>query len=310
MKLKGSIGRGWNMINRTIAVLVLVVTVAGVAIAPVAYSEDFSPQHGYEATVATAYKFDAKQQSAPAKATQSMKKSSRSQVALIIDDLGNGMRGTEEIFHLPIKLTVAVMPFLSTTEADATRAHNRGDDVLLHLPMEPRQGKPEWLGPGAVLATMSDDEVRKRVEAALDNVPYAIGINNHMGSKVTGDERVMKIVLSVCRERGLFFVDSKTTFKSVVGKISEEMGLPRVENQVFLDDMHNATYVLKQMRLVQQKALHSHYCITIGHVGIQGKETAAGIRSGINEMKDSVEFIGISDLVKDEWKWDAGVTLP
>lgn len=131
-------------------------------------------------------------------------KTARSRVAIIIDDFGNKMRGTEEMFALPVKITAAVMPFLSTTEQDAKRAHERGYDVLVHLPMEPRQGKPEWLGPGAVLTSMSDAEVRERVEAALDNVPYAIGINNHMGSKVTGDERVMGIVLAVCRERGCF----------------------------------------------------------------------------------------------------------
>ncbi|WP_379134661.1 divergent polysaccharide deacetylase family protein [Paenibacillus sp. sgz500958] len=236
--------------------------------------------------------------------------SPRSRVAVIIDDFGNGMRGTDEMFKLPVKLTVAVMPFLSTTKEDAIRAHKRGDDVLLHLPMEPRHGKPEWLGPGAVLSQMSDDEVRKRVEAALDDVPYAIGINNHMGSKVTSDERVMDIVLSVCKERGLFFVDSKTSYRSVVGKLSAQKGLPRVENQVFLDDNHTAGHVLKQMHLVHEKAMKSRYCITIGHVGIQGKETAAGIRGGINEMKDSVEFVGISDLLKEELKWKADPTLP
>lgn len=234
----------------------------------------------------------------------------RSKVAIIIDDFGNGMRGTEEMFALPVKITAAVMPFLSTTEEDAKRAHERGYDVLVHLPMEPRQGKPEWLGPGAVLTSMSDAEVRERVEAALDNVPYAIGINNHMGSKVTGDERVMGIVLAVCRERGLFFVDSHTNYRSIAGKLARKQGLPPVENHIFLDDVHSSGHVLKQMRLVQEHAQDQRYCITIGHVGIQGKETAAGIRSGIEELKDSVDFVGISDLVKEEWKWDARLTLP
>ncbi|MBY0013512.1 divergent polysaccharide deacetylase family protein [Paenibacillus typhae] len=234
----------------------------------------------------------------------------RSKVAIIIDDFGNGMRGTEEMFALPVKITAAVMPFLSTTEQDAKKAHERGYDVLVHLPMEPRQGKPEWLGPGAVLTSMSDAEVRERVEAALDNVPYAIGINNHMGSKVTGDERVMGIVLAVCRERGLFFVDSHTNYRSIAGKLAREQGLPPVENHIFLDDVHSAGHVLKQMRLVQEHAQEQRYCITIGHVGIQGKETAAGIRSGIEELKDTVDFVGISDLVKEEWKWNAQLTLP
>ncbi|BCG58748.1 divergent polysaccharide deacetylase family protein [Paenibacillus sp. URB8-2] len=231
-------------------------------------------------------------------------------VAVIIDDFGNGMRGTEEMFELPIKLTVAVMPFLSTSEADARRAHERGFDVLVHLPMEPRNGKPEWLGPGAVRSDLSDEEIRKRVEAAVDNVPYAIGINNHMGSKVTGDQRVMRTVLSVCKERGLFFVDSHTNYRSVVGQMAVQMGLPRVENHVFLDDTHTAGHVARQLQLAGKRALDQHYCVTIGHVGLQGKETAAGIRGGIKELKNRIQFVGISDLVKKEWNWNPRPTIP
>lgn len=242
--------------------------------------------------------------------TQDQEKATRSKVVIIIDDFGNGMKGTKEMFSLPIKLTVAVMPFLPTSVQDATQAHERGDDVLLHLPMEPRQGNPKWLGPGAILANMSDEEVRQKVEAALDNVPYAIGINNHMGSKVTGDERVMGVILSVCKERGLVFVDSKTNYRSVAGKMAYQMGLPRVENHIFLDDTHTASHVLKQMGLVQELAKDQRYCITIGHVGVFGKETAAGIRSGIEQTKNSVDFIGISDLVKTEMKWSSHLTLP
>ncbi|ETT47952.1 divergent polysaccharide deacetylase family protein [Paenibacillus sp. FSL H7-0350] len=233
-----------------------------------------------------------------------------SRVAVIIDDFGNSMRGTEEMFKLPVKITVAVMPFLRSSEQDARRAHELGFDVLVHLPMEPRQGKPEWLGPGAVLTSMNDAEVRGRVEAALDNVPYAIGINNHMGSKVTGDERVMGIVLAVCKERGLFFVDSHTNYRSVAGRMARELGMPPVENHIFLDDVHSASHVIKQMKLVQERALSQKFCVTIGHVGIQGKETAAGIRSGIAGMKDKVQFVGISDLVREEWKWNSRLTLP
>ncbi|WP_025689700.1 divergent polysaccharide deacetylase family protein [Paenibacillus zanthoxyli] len=231
-------------------------------------------------------------------------------IAIIIDDFGNGMRGTDEMFALPIKLTVAVMPFLSTSEADARRAHERGFDVLVHLPMEPRKGKPEWLGPGAVLSSLSDQEIRKRVEAAVDHVPFAVGINNHMGSKVTGDERVMRAVLSVCKERGLFFVDSHTNYRSVVGQVAEQMGLPRVENHIFLDDTHTASHVTRQLQRAGKWALDHKYCVTIGHVGIKGKETAAGIRSGIDNLKNRVQFVGISDLVKDEWKWNSRLIFP
>ncbi|WP_025695123.1 divergent polysaccharide deacetylase family protein, partial [Paenibacillus durus] len=166
------------------------------------------------------------------------------------------------------------------------------------------------LGPGAVLSSLSDQEIRKRVEAAVDNVPYAVGINNHMGSKVTGDERVMRAVLSVCKERGLFFVDSHTNYRSVVGQVAEQMGLPRVENHVFLDDTHTASHVTRQLQRAGKRALDHKYCVTIGHVGIKGKETAAGIRGGIDDLKNRVQFVGISDLVKDEWKWSSPLTFP
>lgn len=231
-------------------------------------------------------------------------------IAVIIDDFGNNMRGTQEMLRLPIKLTVAVMPFLPSTKRDARLAHALGHDVLLHLPMEPKQGKPEWLGPGAVLSAMDDAEIRKRVEDALNDVPYAIGMNNHMGSKITGDDRIMRIVLSVCQERGLFFVDSRTDSRSVAGKLAQEIGLPRVENHVFLDDVHRSDYVRRQMKAAGKRADEEQFCVTIGHVGIQGKETAAGIRGGVEELKDRFDFVGISDLVREVWHYKPILKIP
>lgn len=175
-------------------------------------------------------------------------------IAIIIDDFGNNMAGSDEMLQLEVPMTVAVMPFLPTTAEDASRAYRQGYDVLVHLPMEPKQGKPEWLGPGAIMASMSDAEVRAKVEEAIDNVPHAVGINNHMGSKITGDERVMGIILDVCRDRGLFYVDSKTNYRSVVPKLCREKGLPLLENAIFLDDVYNTGHVTGQLQKAQKQA--------------------------------------------------------
>lgn len=231
-------------------------------------------------------------------------------VAIIIDDFGNGQGGTEEMLSLPIKLTVAIMPFLPTSKTDAELAHKQGHDVIVHMPMEPKQGNPKWLGPGAITSNMSNEEIRKRVEDAIDNVPYAVGMNNHMGSKITGDERIMSIVLEVCRERGLFFVDSKTNYHSVVGKLAVQMGMPPVANNIFLDDRHTVSHVSKQMKAVETWASEHQNCVTIGHVGVQGKKTAEAIRQSITGMQDSVSFVGISDLVRDIWDWKPAPILP
>lgn len=105
----------------------------------------------------------------------------KNELAIVIDDLGNDMRGTEEMLKLPIKLTVAVMPFMPTTKEDAELAHHYGHEVILHLPMEPKRGKKSWLGPGAITTDLSDDEIRKRVEDAIQDIPPLVGVNHHMG---------------------------------------------------------------------------------------------------------------------------------
>ncbi|WP_068619598.1 divergent polysaccharide deacetylase family protein [Paenibacillus tuaregi] len=234
----------------------------------------------------------------------------KKKLAVIIDDLGNNMAGTDEILSMPVKLTVAVMPFLPSTEKDAKRAHERGYDVLLHLPMEPKHGRPEWLGPGAILTSMSDAEVRKRVEEAIDNVPFVVGINNHMGSKATADERIMSIVLDVCKERGLFFVDSKTNYRSVVGKLCAQRGLPQVNNHIFLDDVASIQHISKQIMKVAEWLKEHDHCVTIGHVGGKGKKTAAVLKQSIDTLKQEADFVGVSELAREQHQISPGPIFP
>lgn len=218
-------------------------------------------------------------------------------VAIVIDDFGNGMTGTEEMMKLPVKFTTAIMPFLPTTKEDAEQSHKMGHDVIVHMPMEPNKGLRKWLGPGALTTDLSDDEVRKRVEAAIDDVPHAIGMNNHMGSKVTSDERMMRIVLGVCKERGLFFLDSRTSYKTVVPKIASELGVPLVSNDVFLDDIYTEQHISKQISLLR-KHMESHEIgVTIGHVGPSGLKTASVLRQSIPAMQSDVQFVKLSALV-------------
>jgi polysaccharide deacetylase 2 family uncharacterized protein YibQ len=235
--------------------------------------------------------------------------------ALIIDDLGNGMKGTDEIINMPVKLTVAVMPFLPTTQSDARRAHDKGHDVIVHLPMEPKQGNPKWLGPGAILSSMSKEEVREKVNAAINDVPYAVGINNHMGSKITGDEVIMSVILDVCQERGMFFVDSRTNYWSVVPKLTAAKGMLDMHNDIFLDDVHSIPHISGQLRKVQDKLKQDGRCIAIGHVGTQGLKTAAALTQSIPTMQSQgVAFIGVSDMIKDQenpgLSPGPGITLP
>ncbi|MEK3707555.1 divergent polysaccharide deacetylase family protein [Paenibacillus sp. FSL R7-0198] len=236
--------------------------------------------------------------------------SNHKRLAIIIDDVGNDMKGTAEILAMPVKLTVAVMPFLPTTKKDAMAAHEKGMDVIVHMPMEPKKGRPEWLGPGAITSNLTDEEVRSRVEKAIDDVPHAIGMNNHMGSKITSDKRIMSIVLDVCKERGLFFVDSRTNFRSVVGELAVSKNMPPVGNDIFLDDQNSKQHIRKQMDLAAQRAIDKDICVVIGHVGHSGMNTSAVIRESVARLQNQVQFVGIGDLVRDVWQWHSAPTLP
>ena len=221
----------------------------------------------------------------------------QSRIAVVIDDFGNGMKGTEQMLKLPIKLTVAVMPFLPTTKKDAEEAYRLGHDVIVHLPMEPVRGKRSWLGPGAITTDLSDDEIRKRVEAAIADVPHAIGMNNHMGSKATADKRVMKVVLQVCKEKGLFFLDSRTSYRTVVPEVAKELGVETLHNDVFLDDVYTRHHVLKQIGIVKKVLDKNKSCIVIGHVGMPGLSTSDALRDAIPELKGKAAFVPLTALL-------------
>ncbi|WP_010270632.1 divergent polysaccharide deacetylase family protein [Paenibacillus senegalensis] len=221
--------------------------------------------------------------------------------AVVIDDLGNNMKGTEDILALPFKVTVAVMPFLPSSKEDAEAAHRAGHDVIVHLPMEPLSGRSSWLGEGAIMVGLDDEEIRKRVHAALDDIPHAIGINNHMGSKATADERVMRIVLEVCRERGVFYLDSHTNYRSVVGQLAEELGVPSLDNQLFIDDVHTKRHMKRQMRLLSKQADQFDYAIAIGHVGGGGKMVAEVLKQWSEDGGKDIRLVGLSTLFAEQF---------
>jgi polysaccharide deacetylase 2 family uncharacterized protein YibQ len=234
--------------------------------------------------------------------------SPKSILAIVIDDLGNNMKGTEEIIKLPVKLTVAIMPFMPSTKEDAELASQYGHEVIVHLPMEPKKGKKSWLGPGAITTDLSDKEIRKRVEDAVKDVPHAVGMNHHMGSKATEDERVMKIVLEVCKENGLFYLDSKTTGKSVVGKLANELDVPFLENNFFFDDVYTTQHITNQGKKLENKLTEYEQLVAIGHVGISGPMMVSVLKEYIPVYKKKADIVALSELIPEYKLIDRGPT--
>lgn len=185
-------------------------------------------------------------------------------VAIIFDDAGGDLAQLEAILALDRPVTVSVLPGLRFSREIALRAQEAGLDVLLHLPLE-AQDEGRALGPGGITSTMSDEEIAQVVTADLQVVPGAVGINNHMGSKGTADERVMRVVLGVVKSRGLIFVDSVTSPNSVAGRLAAELQVPTAARAVFLDNRNQPDAIRVQMRLLISTALQRKEAVAIGH---------------------------------------------
>lgn len=221
----------------------------------------------------------------------------RAVIALVIDDLAGGEAGRRELMALKRPLTLAVMPGKDKSTKIAEEAFQKGYQVFLHIPMEPEQGKPEWLGPGAIVTGMSAQMVRKTFLDDLRDVPHAVGINNHMGSKVTKQEDIMREILTVAKQNNLLVLDSRTTEQSVIPKIANELDIPVVKRDVFLDGINSTAHVKNQIRRLAKLAIAKGSAIGIGHVGITGKSTVQGIKEMLPWLEDQgIELVFVSDL--------------
>jgi len=184
-------------------------------------------------------------------------------VAIVIDDLGRRVADVDELEALGVPLSYAVLPFESRTPEVVSELHRYGAEVLLHLPMEGRDGANP--GPGALTLGMGQAALAAATREALAAVPGAVGVNNHMGSVLSADASSMRVVLGELVGRGLFFLDSRTTADSVAYPAARELGLAAAERDVFLDpDMAPAAIRAEFHRLLDV-ARRDGSAIAIGH---------------------------------------------
>jgi polysaccharide deacetylase 2 family uncharacterized protein YibQ len=184
-------------------------------------------------------------------------------LVFVIDDAGNNLRELEPFLRFPGPLTIAVLPGLANSAEAARRIRAAGKEVLLHQPMEAIGGQNP--GPGAVYASMSAQEIRAIINRNLDEIWPVTGLNNHEGSKVTMDEAAMEVVLGVCRERGILFLDSRTTAETKAPVIARRYGMKIGERDVFLDNSQDRASILGYIDTGLQKAGQRGEAIMIGH---------------------------------------------
>ncbi len=225
------------------------------------------------------------------------RKAPRGQVALIMDDMGNSLETLDAIIALGRPVTVSVLPYSPHAAETARIAHERGLEVLLHLPLESVNNHEAMADTeGLIMAMMTEPAIVAAFEASYDRVPFAAGTNNHMGSRFTAERDLMRTILKPIKERGLFFVDSRTTAKTVALDEARKMGIPATQRDVFLDADADRGRIRGRLIELLQKARKKGRAVGICH---PFPETLAVLKSSLFLLDSyNLEAVPVSKLVR------------
>ncbi|MCI6916654.1 MAG: divergent polysaccharide deacetylase family protein [Dialister sp.] len=213
-------------------------------------------------------------------------------LAIVIDDAGRDLDSQHIYEQMGIPLTLAVMPDQVHTRDAALSWRAHGLPVILHQPMESVSGI--GMEPKVILTSMSDAAIRQMLRDSLSQLPEAIGINNHQGSKATIDARTMDIVMNELHHRGLFFFDSHTNSTTAADKAAKTYGVPYVRNDLFVDNSASVSDICAMIQEGADRAKKKGTYIIIGHCR---PHTAEAFRQMVPKLKaQGIEFVYLSSL--------------
>ncbi|MBP5399357.1 MAG: divergent polysaccharide deacetylase family protein [Alphaproteobacteria bacterium] len=185
------------------------------------------------------------------------------EIVIIIDDMGVNRDKTQKISSLQYPITASFLTYAPHLKEQIEQSQNSGQEIMVHVPMEPNvmQNYTEQM----LTTDMTDEEIVRLLNTMLQQVPQAVGINNHMGSKFTEDEHRMGVVMQVLAEKKLIFVDSKTTAQTTGYKQSQLFGIKSFTRDIFLDNKNDYDYILSQLQKAEKIAHETVLAIAIGH---------------------------------------------
>ena len=217
----------------------------------------------------------------------------KGRLAIVIDDMGEDVAIAHDLAKLGVPIAFSIWPDSSHREDVLKVAKANGREILIHLPMQPKGYPKVAPGPHPLLLDMTAEQVKAGVHRAVKRVHGAIGLNNHMGSEFTESSFGMRAALAAMHEDGLFFLDSRTTAKTVGAAEGKRQGLRVQQRDVFLDNNLNRAAILKQLRQAEGIAKERGHAIAIGH---PHKETVAALKQWLKEKDESVHVVTLTSL--------------
>jgi len=217
-------------------------------------------------------------------------------IAVVIDDFGDRLDDLAyAFFEFEGEITISILPGRRFSARTAQEANRRGCEVILHLSMEPLQTAFREDG-YTILTKMPREKIREAFQKAMDQVPYAVGVNNHMGSKATSDRQTMVDVLECVRQKGLYFMDSYTVASSVAYNVAMEMGLPTAKRDVFIDADGSEMAIRMKLQELSKRAKQNGVAVGIGHCH---RNMLTALKKEMPRIREEgLRFVPLSEVVE------------
>lgn len=220
-------------------------------------------------------------------------KDEKPEIAIIIDDIGYDWELTMALRDLDPNITFSVLPFAPFSRLISDKLHKKGTELMLHLPMEPVEYPGINPGPGALLSQMSPDVLLDQLQKNIQDVPHVVGVNNHMGSKITANSDQMNQIFTIFKKEKLFFVDSITAKKSQCKSAARLFKVKFAQRDVFLDNFQNADYIIVQLKRLVDLARRRGTAIGIAH---PYEATLEVLSKELPKVKKEVDIVRASRL--------------
>ena len=217
---------------------------------------------------------------------------SAAKLAIVIDDFGYRVKEDNQILALPIAVTIAILPSSPHGREVAEKAHQQGREILIHMPMKPLSKQP--LEKDTLAPSMSAEEIDRIIKNAISRVPYAKGMNNHMGSEMTSSLTGMKNVMRSLSHSNLFFLDSVTIGNTQAVNAAKEFGVPTARRNIFIDNNQSEEETRTQLNKAIAYARKHGSAVAIGH---PHPSTVRALQKFLPGLPNDIELVAVSALV-------------
>lgn len=188
----------------------------------------------------------------------------RPRVAIVVTGLGLSAAATESAIQgLPGSVTLAFAPYSPRLNDWIRLARAAGHEVLINVPMEPTNYPAYDPGPQTLLTTLNAEGNLDRLLWSLSRGTGYVGVVDFLGSRFTTSSSHMTPVLNAINQRGLLYLDSNSSPRSVSAAVAAKLGLVSAKATLTLDQRASRTEIDRRFAELEQRAKRERRAIGI-----------------------------------------------